>query len=566
MSKLFSLIKVTLKSSPFFQTSSPKKKNEKENYKKQTIGTIIIFALLFTVVALPFGYISYEMGKVITNLEVNIFKVLIPGSAILIAFTSLPFIVSTLYLQDDTKNLLYLPISSKDIYLSRVVVTILQSYYFVGLFFLPAILGLLIGMNVTIDIYIYGVLFIILSPVLPVIIFGLFFALISKVFNLRAHKTALSIITMFFPLIIMIGFQLISQNIDTSTIDPNDVVAYLTTLVNNTGDILSIIMFAYIPSILSLSASSYLLRLVYMLLSIIVIIGLAILISLVSSKLYYRSLLQDEGVKRSKKKVIAKDYKSSSSLKSLFKAEVKEINRSPVYFFNLVFPTILVPLILLISFGYGFISNGGGNIENIILQLKTLVTFKDPIIVAIALGVVLFLTSTTLTSVTAISRMGTNAFFVKMIPVKPITIIISKILYGVILSLFLAVIVIVGLTVTSIVSIFDAIFFLISLVSLIVFFNFFGIYLDLRKPRLEWLNETQVAKNSVTSFIYLLIVWGAILVLVGLVFALNALNTVLPFGYYGYILLLIILILSLVGNYLFYRYFNRSCNEVFKTF
>lgn len=566
MSKLFSLIKVTLKSSPFFQTSSPKKKNEKENYKKQTIGTIIIFALLFTVVALPFGYISYEMGKVITNLEVNIFKVLIPGSAILIAFTSLPFIVSTLYLQDDTKNLLYLPISSKDIYLSRVVVTILQSYYFVGLFFLPAILGLLIGMNVTIDIYIYGVLFIILSPVLPVIIFGLFFALISKVFNLRAHKTALSIITMFFPLIIMIGFQLISQNIDTSTIDPNDVVAYLTTLVNNTGDILSIIMFAYIPSILSLSASSYLLRLVYMLLSIIVIIGLAILISLVSSKLYYRSLLQDEGVKRSKKKVIAKDYKSSSSLKSLFKAEVKEINRSPVYFFNLVFPTILVPLILLISFGYGFISNGGGNIENIILQLKTLVTFKDPIIVAIALGVVLFLTSTTLTSVTAISRMGTNAFFVKMIPVKPITIIISKILYGVILSLLLAVIVIVGLTVTSIVSIFDAIFFLISLVSLIVFFNFFGIYLDLRKPRLEWLNETQVAKNSVTSFIYLLIVWGAILVLVGLVFALNALNTVLPFGYYGYILLLIILILSLVGNYLFYRYFNRSCNEVFKTF
>ncbi|MDY4787971.1 MAG: hypothetical protein SO253_01475 [Bacilli bacterium] len=566
MSKLFSLIKVTLKSSPFFQTSSPKKKNEKENYKKQTIGTIIIFALLFTVVALPFGYISYEMGKVITNLEVNIFKVLIPGSAILIAFTSLPFIVSTLYLQDDTKNLLYLPISSKDIYLSRVVVTILQSYYFVGLFFLPAILGLLIGMNVTIDIYIYGVLFIILSPVLPVIIFGLFFALISKVFNLRAHKTALSIITMFFPLIIMIGFQLISQNIDTSTIDPNDVVAYLTTLVNNTGDILSIIMFAYIPSILSLSASSYLLRLVYMLLSIIVIIGLAILISLVSSKLYYRSLLQDEGVKRSKKKVNVKDYKSSSSLKSLFKAEVKEINRSPVYFFNLVFPTILVPLILLISFGYGFISNGGGNIENIILQLKTLVTFKDPIIVAIALGVVLFLTSTTLTSVTAISRMGTNAYFVKMIPVKPITIIISKILYGVILSLFLAVIVIVGLTVTSIVSIFDAIFFLISLVSLIVFFNFFGIYLDLRKPRLEWLNETQVAKNSITSFIYLLIVWGAILVLVGLVFALNALNTVLPFGYYGYILLLIILILSLVGNYLFYRYFNRSCNEVFKTF
>lgn len=566
MSKLFSLIKVTLKSSPFFQTSSPKKKNEKENYKKQAIGTIIIFALLFTVVALPFGYISYEMGKVITNLEVNIFKVLIPGSAILIAFTSLPFIVSTLYLQDDTKNLLYLPISSKDIYLSRVVVTILQSYYFVGLFFLPAILGLLIGMNVAIDIYIYGVLFIILSPVLPVIIFGLFFALISKVFNLRAHKTALSIITMFFPLIIMIGFQLISQNIDTSTIDPNDVAAYLTTLVNNTGDILSIIMFAYIPSILSLSASSYLLRLVYMLLSIIVIIGLALLISLVSSKLYYRSLLQDEGVKRSKKKVIAKDYKSSSSLKSLFKAEVKEINRSPVYFFNLVFPTILVPLILLISFGYGFIANGGGNIENIILQLKTLVTFKDPIIVAIALGVVLFLTSTTLTSVTAISRMGTNAFFVKMIPVKPITIIISKILYGVILSLFLAVIVIVGLTVTSIVSIFDAIFFLISLVSLIVFFNFFGIYLDLRKPRLEWLNETQVAKNSVTSFIYLLIVWGAILVLVGLVFALNALNTVLPFGYYGYILLLIILILSLVGNYLFYRYFNRSCNEVFKTF
>ena len=566
MSKLFSLIKVTLKASPFFQTSSPKKKNEKENYKKQTIGTILIFALLFAVVALPFGYISYEMGKVITNLEVNIFKVLIPGSAILIAFTSLPFIVSTLYLQDDTKNLLYLPISSKDIYLSRVVVTILQSYYFVGLFFLPAILGLLIGMNVTIDIYIYGVLFIILSPVLPVIIFGLIFALISKVFNLRAHKTALSIITMFFPIIIMIGFQLISQNIDTSTIDPNDVVAYLTTLVNNTGDILSIIMFAYIPSILSLSASSYLLRLVYMLLSIIVIIGLAILISLVSSKLYYRSLLQDEGVKRSKKKVIAKDYKSSSSLKSLFKAEVKEINRSPVYFFNLVFPTILVPLILLISFGYGFISNGGGNIENIILQLKTLVTFKDPIIVAIALGVVLFLTSTTLTSVTAISRMGTNAFFVKMIPVKPITIIISKILYGVILSLFLAVIVIVGLTVTSIVSIFDAIFFLISLVSLIVFFNFFGIYLDLRKPRLEWLNETQVAKNSVTSFIYLLIVWGAILVLVGLVFALNALNTVLPFGYYGYILLLIILILSLVGNYLFYRYFNRSCNEVFKTF
>ena len=561
MHNLISLIKISLKNSNNIVQNN--NSNKKYNPKKDKMLKYSVLILLFIICSIPFGFMGFSQGMLVKDLDVNIFDIIVPTSAFLIAFTSLPFVVSILFLQDDAKDLLYLPIKSRDIFISKIITSIIQSYSFVALFFLPFLIGTLIGLEASFDIFIYALLFFALSPILPIVIFALLFTLLSRIINFKAHKTLIQNIVVFFPLIIMILMQFLMPEFDTIT--PDEYQVFITEFFNGTGEMLKNIFFMYIPSINSLSASSWYMRLVYSLLSIIVIIGIASLISIIVSKLYLKSLLKEETIKKNSKQIEDKDYNNTNSFKSLLKSEIKGINRNSTYVFNLIIPIFIFPILLLISMGFSVFSSP--DILEDIKSLNGFLSLKSSINVGIILSTILFFSSNCFISSTAITRMGKSAYFVKMIPIKGSKIILSKIFYGVILSSIMSLLLLILLTIAGLIPLFDGLLIFITLIPINIFLNYLAISMDLKKPNLNWNTEIEACKNSTRSLIYMLITWGLAILLVLLMFLMETLGSLLNFEYMGYIFLSFILILSIIGSLLYYQHYDNMTNsEIFKNF
>ena len=181
MNRLISLIKVGLKCGPSNTNITESKKN-----KKKTILLQILFLLIMIIfVGLPFGGIGYGIGEMFKDLGINIYKLIIPTISIIIPLLTLAFVLSNLFLNSNDEDYLALPITPKEIYTSRLVTSIIQSYLFIFMFFVPALLGLLIGIKSPIDTYFSLIIFIIISPIVPIAFISFLFTLLSKIINFK---------------------------------------------------------------------------------------------------------------------------------------------------------------------------------------------------------------------------------------------------------------------------------------------------------------------------------------------------------------------------------------------
>ena len=98
--------------------------------------------------------------------------------------------------------------------------------------------------------------------------------------------------------------------------------------------------------------------------------------------------------------------------------------------------TLLMPIIMTVSFAVAFEVEGGPQgfgFQALIQDLQNQ-SLGNPIALLAIMGIVMFVCSMNMTSSSAISRMGKSAEFIKTIPVRPSTILYSKIFIGTVLS------------------------------------------------------------------------------------------------------------------------------------
>ena len=548
MNRLISLIKVGLKCGPADNNLPNSEKSKKKNIAIQVF--FIIF--LFVFVAIPFGGIGYGAGEMFKGLGINIYKLIIPTISIAIPLLTLAFVLSNLFLNNNDETYLALPITPKEIYTSRLVTSIIQSYLFIFMFFAPALFGLLIGIGAPFDTYLSLIVFIAISPIVPVAFVAFLFTLLSKVINFKKHRGVLNIITMIFPILIILGMQFLTTSTNGDTpVDPNEMLEFLQNMTNSIGNILCLVAFPSIPSVISFSSSNVFIRLGCMLVSIVTTLGIGYLLILLSNKLYYPYLLNHEGNKSNNNKVKDKDYKTNSSLKSLMFTDFKEIIRSPILSMNFIFPLIMMPIIMLISFFVG--AQNEANIFETIQQLKVFIDFNNPLVITIIVAIVVFFSSMSFASITSISRLGKNSFFVKMIPVKPIKVILSRVMFGFFSSLLIAFLLIVVFTGFGLFDILNAILILLTIIPIIMVLNLISISLDLWKPYLTWNNENELMKNSVKTAMYMIVCWIGAGIFVGIGFL---------FYYFipqsGYILLALIMLSFTLVCFLMYKHLNKD--------
>jgi ABC-2 type transport system permease protein len=565
VNKVLLLTKVMLKSSSTFNNNT-KAANRKKT-KSSATGIIVMLLVLGLCVCVPFTIIMSTMSSLLAEYEVadSLLYVVLPVANIAIVVISIFSVVSTFFFSQDNEQLLAMPLKPLEILLSRFLISLLSSYLMVFMFIAPIFIGYGIGMHADILFYLIAIIDIIMIPVIPLALILLISVLVFQTSNFIKHKDLLTYIMTGLILIMAFGLNIVIQNgMRSIETNPDAFVEALQALRTSMGETLVKFMPNAFFALQSLVGANLGSRLIYLLLFVVLSVGILALVIFVSSPIYFRTI-RGSSERGGKKKHVSEDnVLASSKHRSSFKSQVitewRLIIRSPTYFMNLVFVSFIFPVIFFISFGMGANNGEEGGIMSFIPKFQASnYTPSNALGFMLFFAGLIFFASMTMISSTAISRMGKSASFVKYIPSSTLSIVTAKIFWGVACSEITAILTMGILAALGIVPILDCLVLLIATFPVFVLINYLAIFIDAKRPKLEWLNETQAVKNNTNGVIYMFGTWAVAIIFAGIGFIFMNLNV----PYSGYIVGLVFFIIGSIGVCFMVRYLKKHENTFF---
>ena len=493
----------------------------KKNSKK--IIKVLIPIFLFIIVCFSVGIYAFALGELLhkVNLTYIMLSIFIASVSMLAFIEGIYKSQGILFEAKDNDLLLSLPIKKSTILFSRIFKLLVFEYLYNLLFLLPAFIAYIYYEHPGINFYFISILMIILIPIIPTILgclFGYLVKLISSKF--RSKKLIQTILTC----IIFVVLFLLSQNMQE----------YLQKIVSKAKSINELLSKIYYP----IGAYSNLIKkfdLMILIKLLLINIVPFILFVLIGQKYYFKIILNSKSTsKKSKGKV---NIKSNRPLVSLTKKEVKRYFSSPVYMFNTGFEVILLFIFTLILCFKGKSSligllSGYGLSNSISIEM-------------IFYGIVFF--SLALTSITSssISLEGRTINITKSLPIDYKLIFKSKILNCFIIELPLVLLSILIFIIRFRINLLYIIcLIIISLIT--IFLNaVIGLLMNLKYPKLNFTNDTEVVKQSMSSLTSVFISFAIFLLSVlGIWYLSDKLNI-------NMILIIHLLILSIVSFVLY---------------
>lgn len=492
MSKFWCLTKVLLKTDLFASSSSNKKKNKYGMYV--LYGLLIVFIIASLCVPIIWGLSSLLS---VMPLEKIIISLALPLAGLTTIIFSIFSVVSVFYLSKNSDYLLPLPIKPRDIMLSKFVVSLVTDYYILFVFILPILIGVGIGSGAGILYYIYAFLIFLLLPIIPSAIVTLIILFLTRFTGVFKNKDVFMYVSMALVLVFSLGYSYLIQGI--IDVDPSSLSSTFAELENN--------LLPYFKWIFPFynSASSCLINYselngIFAFITFVAFNAIAILaIYFFADKLYLKTITSVNGGSKKEEKVerVLEKDKKSSVFYMLMKKEWLTIKRTPVFMLNIIISALITPVIIIVSFLIGFISEGG-NIE-MYMGIDVSKYLNNPMVFFIVLLIGLFLASVSLASATAISREGNNAWFMKVIPVSYFKQINIKVLFGVVVDVICILLIGVVPVIVLKIPFLYALSILIPLIIIDYIINYLNILLDLSNPKLKWSDESSAVKQNMNG-------------------------------------------------------------------
>lgn len=483
MKKMLSLIKACMTDN----MSLFKIKSKKQSKASKILLPIFLFIMVF------FSVWSYANMIIEPLLKVNLEFVLL---TLFIVFTAILTLVGGVYKSSslifnckDDNLLLSLPIKKSTVLFIRVLKFYLYELLYNSLFLVPAMVVYIRYVSVNATFYWVSILAILLLPIIPIVIsciIGMITSHISSKFKLK--NIAQTVISMLFILVIMyISFDIegIIQKLGENATNVNELI---TKLYYPAG--------AYVKMITNFQIKDMLLFIV-----INIVLFTAMIITL--SKVYYKINSNVKAVKIGTKKT---DYtiKTKTPMKSLIKKEFSRFISSPVFIINAGFGMALFVVVCI-----GAVLKFDNTVDELIKQgLPLTIEQVKEYIPTIFFGFICI--SSLLTSITSsmISLEGKSFNILKSLPVKPFTIIKSKVLTAITIMipfiLFGDLIVFLKFKF----SILQIMMILITSIILPLVSETIGILVNLKYPKMDAQNDTEVVKQSMSSMVAVLIGMG----------------------------------------------------------
>ncbi len=510
MNKFFRLTKILFKSTgnPFATGI-----NNKRSFGIAILLAICIapiFLLLTSSMTASYGILQK------LNLLPLLFASIFSSAAVAMIVFGIFYVLSIFYFSDDLNYLLPIPLKPYQIVGAKLVLVILFEYFIEIIIVLPLLIAAVLN-NGSILTFLYSIVVFITFPIFPVIICSIFCIVMMSFTNFFKDKDKFKMISGAFGIIFVILINVFFRSAGKSSTSLIDSIKANSNTLNNVN---SIFINAKLAALSVLNGNN-LNGLINLILFLFISILSLILFFIIAEKLYFKGALgiseaSSKGIKMSDEQFKKSSRKNAVIISYTIK-ELKLLVRTPAYFLNCILFGIAFPPILL--FLTLFTNKGMNQFSNIPESSMTLVVCSSILIV---------ISSFNLITSTAISREGSNFYFMNYIPVPYEEQILAKVFSGVIVSYCsLLLVFILGVIILKL-SLVLAIFTLIISIIGILATSFLGIILDLNFPKLDWDNETRAVKQNFNPVI---MIFGSVFfsVILSIVISLLNLPVILTF-------------------------------------
>lgn len=488
MNEIFLLTKILLKSS----TSDSKQVGEK---KTKSFGRILFFILIYGYVIGFMSYISYyTIGSLIKIGKPEIFFNL--AFTILFGFGIIQSVIGSLnilYFSKDLEFLLPLPIMPKKIVISKLNCLVISQYMAAALLVLPGIIIYGNMLNLELTYYIIGILSLLVFPIIPIAIVALLVSLVMKFTKLIKNKEIVQYFTIILTIFLIVVIQSIfgisnnqtQEEFAANLLQTNNIFGkYSTIFINVNLAIEAIQNYNNIVGVMNLIILVAISFLVYYVVSNII------------SKIYVNTIISINTVesKKTKNIDISKNVNTNREPIAYIKKEFKLLIRNPIFFMQCVLPIIIFPIIIGVPAIFS-VKDSGIDLNLLKQDLEIIVNSNFGIMSFLI--AIIFMYVFNYASITAISRDGQNAIFMKYIPIDLKKQIIYKAAPGIILNLIPTIYVLIFALIiipNILMKTYIYIFVISSLINILN--NILSILVDLKNPKLKWITEYAVVKQN----------------------------------------------------------------------
>ncbi len=494
---------------------------------------ILLPVFLFLVVAYSIGYYAYMIGKPLH--EIGLTYVML---SLFIFIVSIITIIEGIYKSQgilfeckDNDLLFSLPIKRSQILFVRIFKLILFQYIYNLMFLLPAFVIYIYFEHPSISFYIISFIMTILIPIIPTVISSILGYLVKLVSSKFKSK---KIIQTILSSIIFMGIFFLSFNL-------NNFIEDIAGKASSINDMLTRIYYPVGAYTTLIDKFDIMVFIKLLLMNIIPFI----LFILLGGKYYFKIIegSKESIVRKNKKEV----YKKNSPIKALTMKELKRYFSSPVYMFNTIFGLLLVLVLTVL-----LCIKGNSIIEMLLSNEKLSIDISMPVIYYI-----LVLFSCLMTSITSssISLEGKTINITKSLPISEKDILKSKIIYPYIIELpFVIISELIFFIVFKVNIIYILLIFSMS-ISTITLSSILGLVINLKYPKMNASNDTEVVKQSMSSMVAVFINMGIIIISVIGIFTLyDKLNIYLLLSIHVFVIILATIIL-------YYILMNKGIKE-----
>ena len=479
-----------------------------EDNKKLNKKSVFTWLLIITILII--AYLSYEIIKWLSarGMAVLFLKVYLPIIATVFMFQAILICSNVFYFSKDLEYILPLPIKPIELLIAKFI-NVISITYCMELIFL------------VMPLFIYGVLIVksllyfpvmilvlVMFPIFLITIVSLVMLIVMQLSKFVKNKDIFQIIIVFIVAFVMIFgefylvqtiFEGIALELQVDEENREEQAKLNIEKINNKFDNLNN-YFLIINPCINMLTNLNILNILWQLLKLIFISIITFAIFIIFGKiLYLKNLLKNIAYinkKKNKRKKIKNKYKKYSKRKSYIKNEFRKIFKEPTFFLQCIFQylSIIIVLLFLVNIFTPIIIEGmkeDNQIEEIGFDNVVLQTM------CIVIGILQIIFTFSNLSITAISREGKNAIFMKTLPVP----LYKQFVWKAMPQIFLNTVAIIGLAFILYINLPQtSIWYYIAGIIIGMILNLINSFLmlivDLRKPNLDWATETSAIKDN----------------------------------------------------------------------
>lgn len=529
------------------------RRQEKQETIKEKILSVIAFLIVFLSLAITMIvtsiYVTKELAKI--NQEYTFINILLLMNFIILFGKSIFESLNALYFSKDLKILLRMPIKSKDIVNGKLINMILSEYQMETIMLaIPMIVyGILTKAGVLF--YTYMIIILAILPIIPIVITSTIISIIMRFTNIIKNKTEVMYIAIIASLIALdLLFTGFNHNINFSIVEFKETVFRINGISEEIANRFVLIK----PTMSTLLNYNNIVGLrnciLYILESIVTYIVGVFIISKVYLKGAIGTTINSQKANKANKRLTIEDFKKKDKKKTYLSKEIKVIARTPIFCIQCLIIPIIYPLTIMMVVSIAVVLSKLIGVD-LVSDLMNKMNTSQMAMIFIAVGEVFFMMN--FCSIIGISKESKSAILTKTIPIGFKTQFNLKTYLGKTMNLLSVLIITFAYFLATknpvqTIVIFAILYFLDSIGEKI------KLYIDSRKPQIDWDNEYAMMKQN-TNIMNVLFKTLITLVILYLISKLIKNQ---------FVYLIAILILSFIVNSFINNYISRNKNKIFE--